>query len=670
MTAISLKLKVPIIFAVISFVAFVLVLLLLGTNSIRQITLLQDSQLTLFISNHRFEFLDGGYPRLLNRLAEEPCLDHLAVVDKNWSVVAKASGSKGLSLSTTNLKDLRKAAIPESKISRVHSNKKTLIIFPLEIEALDLGYLVATSPEINLKTFLKITAHQIHKEFIFIFWGTCFLLIISSYFITGRIIRPIIEVIEYLEHYTHENPLSIKPLPIKRSVSMHKVKRIDNAPCKHYVDNNSNCWEQYFNVKSMAKRNPLTVPCLDCDVFNSRERDEMEKLKIFLNHLLSSIQFHYQRSKHYSSTLEETVSDRTKELQKRSIELQRETIKSHLIIDNIVEGMLVTDPLGNIIQMNNNAKKLLHINKTSGFDGSIMDLLHFDELKTSFDDILQEIRRAPHHLVRDVAFSSKNTDYFLAIKAAFVQDKKTSFDLIIYLIEDITAVKQLDQFRNDFFNTISHDLKNPLTSILGFLDLVLHGPENTALAERHRKLLNFALHSSEDLQRMITDLSDLVRLESNKIILNKFLFPVGDFFYELEIFFTPAISDKNISITKTVEPEELLISADFYRLKQVFMNLIANAIKLGDGIAVKLWAYDNDDKVIFIVEDNGPGIPKEKLPLIFEKYSRLHNYKNNADGLGLGLSIVKSIVGLHNGSITVESELGKGTRFIITLPKA
>jgi signal transduction histidine kinase len=168
---------------------------------------------------------------------------------------------------------------------------------------------------------------------------------------------------------------------------------------------------------------------------------------------------------------------------------------------------------------------------------------------------------------------------------------------------------------------------------------------------------------------MITDLSDLVRLESNKIALNKFLFPVGDFFYELEIFFTPSISDKNISISSKVEPETLLITADFYRLKQVFMNLIGNAIKLGDGIQVKLLAHEDPTGVVFIVEDNGPGIPKDKLPFIFEKYSRLHNYKNNADGLGLGLSIVKSIVGLHNGSITVESEIGKGTRFIITLPK-
>ncbi len=517
---------------------------------------------------------------------------------------------------------------------------------------------------------LIILGENADRTFIIIYWAISLSLILTSYFLARLMIQPIVEVITYLEQYAHENPLNIRPLPLKKTISKKKVKRIDNIPCTFYKDNQTNCWEEFFNVKTIEKRNPMTIPCFDCVVFNSREREETERLKIFLNHLLSSIQFHYQRSKHYSSSLEETVSGRTKELQERSRELQRETIKSRLIIDNIVEGMLVTDPLGNIIQMNNNAKQLLHISKESGFLGSILDVLTFDELKTSISAILSEIKKAPFRLVRDIQFTSKSKDYYLAIKAAFVQDKKTSFDLIIYLIEDITAVKQLDQFRNDFFNTISHDLKNPLSSILGFLDLVLHGPENDVLGERHRKLLNFALHSSEDLQRMIADLSDLVRLESNKIQLNKFLFPIGDFFYELEMFFTPSINDKKISITSNVDPENLLITADFYRLKQVFMNLIGNAIKLGEGIHVKLIAKKENENILFYIEDNGPGIPQEKIPFIFEKYSRLHNYKNNADGLGLGLSIVKSIIGLHNGSVTVESELGKGTRFIITLPKA
>ncbi|MEI7999366.1 MAG: histidine kinase dimerization/phospho-acceptor domain-containing protein, partial [Candidatus Omnitrophota bacterium] len=321
---------------------------------------------------------------------------------------------------------------------------------------------------------LVILGEKADRSFIFIYWISCFPLILASYFLARQIIQPIIDVINYLEQYTHENPLNIRPLPLKKIISKKKIKHIDNIPCTYYKANQTNCWEKYFNIKALEKRNPMTIPCFDCVVFISREQEETEKLKIFLNHLLSSIQFHYQRSKHYSSTLEETVSGRTKELQERSRELQRETIKSRLIIDNIVEGMLVTDPLGNIIQMNNNAKQLLHINKATGLLGSILDVLTFNELKTSSNSILTEIKRAPFHLVRDVQFTSKGKDHYLAIKAAFVQDKKTSFDLIVYLIEDITAVKQLDQFRNDFFNTISHDLKNPLASILGFLDLVLH----------------------------------------------------------------------------------------------------------------------------------------------------------------------------------------------------
>lgn len=674
MRTFSLKLKVPLIFAGISVLVFFLAIILLGANSGQRIKSNQDLLLSRFIADNRFELLQGEIPRMLHKvdvwLANEPYLDKVALVDTNWQTLATPSGKKNLHLSASQVSKLKPLLQDKSEIVRFSERGHVFIVCPVQIEALSLGYLIATSPRFTGWSFIAMAIHEIDPSFVFVFWGTCLLLILTSFFVTQRIIRPISEIIEYINRYTHANPLTIRPITLKNIDSRKKIRKYRNIACSYYTGDNLNCWEQYFNVNAMAKRNPMTVPCFECDVFVSKERDEIEKLKIFLNHLLSSIQFHYQRSKHYSATLEETVSERTKELQKRSLELQQETIKSRLIIDNIVEGMLVTDPAGTIIQMNNNARKLLHISKSAASDGGmIMDALGFEELQSAFESILHDINITPENIIREVQFSSKEKDYFLAIKAAFVQDKKPSFNLIIYLIEDITSLKQLDQFRNDFFNTISHDLKNPLASILGFLDLVLHGPQNDSLGERHRKLLNYALHSSEDLQRMITDLSDLVRLESNKIVLKKFLFPISDFFYELEIFFIPSFGDKNMSITSTVEPKTLLITADFYRLKQAFMNLISNALKLGDGIHVKLRASADENNVVFIVEDNGPGIPADKIPFIFEKYSRLHNYKNDADGLGLGLSIVKSMVSLHNGTIAVESGIEKGTRFIITLPK-
>ncbi|MDD5457711.1 MAG: HAMP domain-containing sensor histidine kinase, partial [Candidatus Margulisbacteria bacterium] len=391
----------------------------------------------------------------------------------------------------------------------------------------------------------------------------------------------------------------------------------------------------------------------------------------FFNQLISSIQFHYQRSKLYSSSLEEIINERTKELQQRSQQLQAETIKSLLIIDNIVEGTLVTDLEGNIIQMNNNAKKLLHIEELDiTINANIKEKLHIAGLCDTLMTIIYDTSKDKKNIIKEVSILNDGVEQVLLFKSTLVLDKKYHFDMVVCLIEDITNKKLLDQFKNEFFNTISHDLKNPLTSVIGFLDMVLHGPDNTALSERHRKLLNFAFHSSEDLQRMISDLTDLVRLQTNKITLNKITFPIKDFVYDLEDFFYPKLVENNIELSYKVEPEDLLMVADYYRLKQVFANLIGNAIKSGKGIKIILTAETTDNHIIFTVEDTGPGIPADKLPFIFEKFTQLNTYQDKSEGLGLGLSIVKTLINLHNGTISVKSELNKGTKFIIHLPKA
>ena len=169
---------------------------------------------------------------------------------------------------------------------------------------------------------------------------------------------------------------------------------------------------------------------------------------------------------------------------------------------------------------------------------------------------------------------------------------------------------------------------------------------------------------------MIKDLSDLVKLETAKITLKKFSFPVQDFFFDLEDTFYPKLVARNIKLNIKTEPEMMMITADYFRLKQVFSNLISNAIKMGVSIDINLSAFENDQQSILIVEDTGMGIPPDKLPFIFEKFTRLYTYTDKSEGLGLGLSIVKSLINLHNGTITVESELDKGTKFTIILPKA
>ncbi len=676
MKTLSIRFKIPLIFSLISVLIFFVSFGFLSIVSRSQADNGNIRLLAKFAVQNSYDVLLHNEHLLTQRIAEwtdkEQYIRSLFFVDQDLDLIAPRLSKASKIVWSANYKKAVSSHIhPKYKhvMWRLNS-KEDICTIPIVIANKPIGYLVAILESHDRFASFLTDHHEINLLFLIIVVIGGLTIVYTSFFLSRRVVAPVVEIIDYINKYTHSNPLHIKPIPLKGFTPCWRMKKCTDKSCKYYGCESANCWEKYFNIQTLSKRNPMTFPCFDCVVFTSRGQDEVEKLKIFLNQLISSIQFHYQRSKVYSSSLEEMINERTSELQVRSKELQLETTKSLLIIDNIIEGTLVTDLEGSIIQVNNNAKKLLNIKVDTDHHHDIAHCITDKEIATTLLAIIEEMKSDKHIVIKEVSLKTNGLDQFLLIKATYVQEKKTNFDMIVYLIEDITNTKLLDQFKNEFFNTISHDLKNPLTSIVGFLDLVLHGPDHESLSERHRKLLGFALRSSEDLQRMIMDLSDLVRLQTNKITLNKIIFPVKDFFCELENTFYPNLIEANTKITYLVEPDALLITADYYRLKQVFSNLVGNAIKSGRGITISLTACEKDTQIILAVSDTGAGIPAEKLPFIFEKFTRLYTYQDKSEGLGLGLSIVKTLVTLHNGTISVESVVGKGTTFTIALPKS
>ncbi len=236
---------------------------------------------------------------------------------------------------------------------------------------------------------------------------------------------------------------------------------------------------------------------------------------------------------------------------------------------------------------------------------------------------------------------------------------------IVVVFHDISEIKRLEKIKSDFVLNVSHELRTPLTSIKGYADTIDEG----SLSEENRHYLTIIRRNTERLINIVGDLLTLSKLEEREFALS--LEPVAlPFLIErvLKLFEDQARS-KGFSL-KMEAPEDLPpVLGDPFKLEQVFINLLDNAMKYTDAGGIAITVALSGDEVIAKVSDTGTGIPQEHIPRIFERFYVVDKSRSKKmGGTGLGLSIVKHIVLLHNGTVRVESAAGKGSAFIVSLP--
>jgi signal transduction histidine kinase len=232
----------------------------------------------------------------------------------------------------------------------------------------------------------------------------------------------------------------------------------------------------------------------------------------------------------------------------------------------------------------------------------------------------------------------------------------------------IERLKYLDNVRTDFVANVSHELKTPLTSIRGFVETLEDGAINDA--NNARRFLAIIKKHAQRLGNIIDDLLRLSELESGGAIEMAELDLKG-LIDEIVMGFGHSLAVKQQKLSVETTGGDFTIRGDRDRLEQVFVNLIDNAIKYTkEGGRIKVRLAQTDDSVNVTVEDNGIGIPKEDIERVFERFYRVDKaHSRELGGTGLGLSIAKHIVLAHNGKIRIESEVNKGTKVFVTLPK-
>jgi len=239
--------------------------------------------------------------------------------------------------------------------------------------------------------------------------------------------------------------------------------------------------------------------------------------------------------------------------------------------------------------------------------------------------------------------------------------------LLQWILRDIRERKQLDTLRDDLMAMIYHDLRSPLANVISSLDIlstIVSGEADPSVGT----VFQIATRSTDRLQRLISSLLDIYRLESGQAIVRKTDVNPADLARDCVDVIRSLAEGKNQPITAVIADALPLVSADYDMIRRVFINLLENAVKFtpnGGEIEVGCAARGSD--VCFWVQDTGPGIPAESRDKIFEKYSRLQ-MDRYPKGIGLGLAFCRLAVLAHGGKIWVESTAGTGSRFIFTLP--
>ncbi|AZK48087.1 two-component system histidine kinase PnpS [Paenibacillus lentus] len=337
------------------------------------------------------------------------------------------------------------------------------------------------------------------------------------------------------------------------------------------------------------------------------------------------------------------------------------------VLANMTGGIVMVDSGGHIALVNREAERILHLrgDQLLGKPYSILkrnyEFMKFVEEGIQHKEYLQEERN-----VYDPE------EKILQFDGVPMSEDSGSYRGMLFLLQDVTDIRRLERMRSEFVANVSHELKTPIAAVKGFAETLLSGGVKDT--DTIRSFLQIIYDESDRLNRLIGDILELSKIESKRVPLEYAPIHLKELLDSVTEVLLPAANKKSIVLLQEI-PEHLFIEGDEDRLRQIFMNLISNAINYTPeggrvSIGAKVLHEGGEQEIIrFSVSDTGIGIPRKDLPRIFERFYRVDKARSRGSGgTGLGLSIVKHLVELHRGAIRVESRVGEGTSFILDLP--
>lgn len=366
------------------------------------------------------------------------------------------------------------------------------------------------------------------------------------------------------------------------------------------------------------------------------------------------------------ASLAKAMNAMAAQLDERIRTMLQQKNEQQAVLSSMVEGVLAVDREEHLITVNQAAATLLGIKSTEASGRSIQEVVRNVELQR----FVRKVLSATEPVEGEITLR-ENGERFLQAHGTILRDGEGREIGGLLVLNDVTRLRRLEGVRREFVANVSHELRTPITSIKGFVETLLDGAMwKPPDAER---FLGIVAKQVDRLNAIVTDLLTLSRVEQET---EKSSIPLEENSIRevikgaIQVCELKAVA-KDVTIALTCD-ENIAVRINPPLLEQAVVNLIDNAVKYSDsGKTVRVEAAESGSEVIISVIDDGCGIAKEHLPRLFERFYRVDRARSRElGGTGLGLAIVKHIAKAHGGHVAVESTLGKGSTFVIHLPKA
>lgn len=361
-----------------------------------------------------------------------------------------------------------------------------------------------------------------------------------------------------------------------------------------------------------------------------------------------------------------TLNQMASQLSDRMDTIVRQQVEQHAVLTSMMEGVLAVSPEGSILYVNDAAAQLLDIKKDKSKGRSVQESVRHHGLQQFIMATLtdSESSEAEITVMRGI------DDRQVQLHGAPLTDPGGLRMGSLIVMNDITRLKRLETVRRDFVANVSHELKTPLTALKGCVETLTS--ETPPAPEDQSRFMAMMTRQIGRLEAILEDLLSLSRIEFevDQGQVERISTPVGDIVRRVVTSLERRAKAKDIELVVDC-PGSISARVNAALLEQAIGNLVDNAVKYsGEKTLVRVSVEQEADGIAIRVEDQGPGIAKEHLPRIFERFYRVDRARSRElGGTGLGLSIVKHIVLAHHGNVTVDSTLGRGTTFTLHMPR-
>ncbi|MFC4768261.1 two-component system histidine kinase PnpS [Effusibacillus consociatus] len=345
-------------------------------------------------------------------------------------------------------------------------------------------------------------------------------------------------------------------------------------------------------------------------------------------------------------------------------DLTQEKSKLEGIIASMDSGVMVVDRSGRVLVVNRATESLLrHAGR------KLLGQWHWEVGRSyGLSSMIDEVLLTGEPRRKEIVLTSP-VETNLELFATPIKGKNESIVGAVVVLHDVSKWRRVEQMRTEFVANVSHELRTPITAVRGFAETLLDGALEDP--EMRKQFIKIIYEESDRLSRLVNDLLELSKIESGHAVLQFEVCEMNNLVKTTVDKLVHQAGQNGLTLEAHVPEEPIFAEVAKDRISQVLINLIANAIVYtSEGGRIDVYLEEAEDRVTVRVQDTGIGIPKEDLPRLFERFYRVDKARaRRSGGTGLGLAIVKHIVEAHEGTVDVQSTVGKGSTFSFSLPK-